>query len=169
MSRRLRILFPGIPTHVVQRGNNRRQCFFTEHDRHFYLGQLEELAAQFQCAVHAYVLMDNHVHLLLSPSTKDGISVVMKHLGQRYVQHVNTIYRRTGGLWEGRFFSSVVDSGAYLFSCYRYIEMNPVRAGMVRCAADFRWSSHRANIGRECSPLVTPHTDYLGLGATEAA
>jgi putative transposase len=91
----------------------------------------------------------------------------MKHLGQRYVQHVNSIHRRTGGLWEGRFFSSVVDSGAYLFTCYRYIEMNPVRAGMVRRAADFRWSSHRANIGLDCSPLLTPHPDYLGLGTTE--
>jgi len=163
MPRRLRTLFAGVPTHVVQRGNDRRDCFFSEHDRHFYLLQLEELSALFGCAVHAYVLMTNHVHLLVTPSSSDGVSLLMKHLGQRFVQHVNRIHKRTGALWEGRFYSSVVDSGAYLFSCYRYVEMNPVRAGMVARPGDYRWSSYRANAEGDASPLLTPHPDYLAL------
>jgi putative transposase len=109
--------------------------------------------------------MDNHVHLLITPSTADGISHLMKHLGQRFVQQVNRIHRRTGALFEGRFHSSVIDSGAYLFSCYRYIEMNPVRAGMVCRPRDFRWSSYRSNAEGEPSELLRPHADYLALAA----
>ena len=164
MPRRLRTLFPGIPTHVVQRGNNRRPCFFSPHDRHFYLDELAKHSSEFACALHAYVLMDNHVHLLLTPSTADGISLLMKNLGQRFVQHMNRIHKRTGALWEGRFHSSVVDTGSYLFSCYRYIEMNPVRAGMVRQPRDFMWSSYRANAEGAVSSLLTPHPDYIALG-----
>jgi putative transposase len=167
MARRLRTLFAGIPTHVVQRGNDRKPCFFADHDRHYYLEQLEACSQAFGCAVHAYVLMDNHVHLLVTPSTPDGVSLLMKHLGQRYVQHVNRIRPRTGALWEGRFHSSVVDSGAYLFTCHRYIEMNPVRAGMVRRPGDFRWSSYRANAEGESSTILTPHRDYVALSADE--
>ena len=167
MPRRLRTLFAGVPTHVVQRGNDRRDCFFSEHDRHFYLLQLEELASLFGCAVHAYVLMDNHVHLLATPSAPNGISLLMKHLGQRFVQHVNRIHKRTGALWEGRFYSSVVDSGAYLFSCHRYIEMNPVRAKMVAHPRDYQWSSYRANAEGHACPFLTPHPDYLALADNE--
>jgi putative transposase len=168
MARRLRTLFAGIPTHVVQRGNDRNPCFFTEHDRHYYLDQLAECSQAFGCAVHAYVLMDNHVHLLVTPSASDGVSLLMKHVGQRYVQHLNRIRKRTGALWEGRFYSSVVDSGAYLFACHRYIEMNPVRARMVSKPGDFRWSSYRANGEGEESTLLTPHRDYLALSCDEA-
>jgi putative transposase len=131
--------------------------------------QLEELAALFGCAVHAYVLMGNHVHLLVTPSAPDAVSQLMKHLGQRFVQHVNRIHNRTGALWEGRFHSSVVDTGAYLFSCFRYIEMNPVRAGMVARPGDYRWSSYRANAEGEHSTLLTPHPDYLRLAEDESA
>jgi putative transposase len=105
MARPLRTLFPGIPTHVVQRGNNRLRCFFEDNDRRFYLAQLAELSAAFGCGVHAYVLMDNHVHLLITPSKEDSISLLMKNLGQRFVQFINREHGRTGALWEGRYYS----------------------------------------------------------------
>jgi len=129
--------------------------------------QLEELAALFACSVHAYVLMSNHVHMLVTPGTPQGVSQLMKHLGQRYAQHVNRIHQRTGALWEGRFYSSVVDTGAYLFSCHRYIEMNPVRAGMVGRPIQYRWSSYRANADGESSTLLTPHPEYLALASND--
>jgi len=112
--------------------------------------------------------MDNHVHLLMTPTSPDGISLLMKNLGQRFVQFVNRVHKRTGALWEGRYYSSVVDSGAYLFTCHRYIEMNPVRARMVARPGDFPWSSYRTNAEGEQSAIVTPHSDYLGLGQDEA-
>jgi len=111
--------------------------------------------------------MDNHVHLLMTPSNPDGVSLLMKNLGQRFVQFVNRVHKRTGALWEGRYYSSVIDSGAYLFTCYRYIEMNPVRARMVATPGDFPWSSYRTNAEGERSAIVTPHRDYLGLGEDE--
>jgi len=163
MPRRHRALFPGVPTHIVQRGNNRLRCFFTDNDRRFYLAQLSEFAQKFECAIHAYVLMDNHVHILATPSTHHGISHMMKHLGQNFAQFVNRVHHRTGALWEGRFYSAVVDSGAYLFTCQRYIELNPVRAGMVRRPADYSWSSYRANANGETSSIITPHPQYLAL------
>jgi len=167
MTRRRRTLFPGVPAHIVQRGNNRLPCFFALGDRHYYLGKLEEMAALFGCAVHAYVLMDNHVHLLATPSTDHGISLLMKHVGQAYVQHVNKVHRRTGALWEGRFYSSVIDSGAYLFACHRYIELNPVRAGIVRHPGDYPWSSYGTNAEGHPSTLLTAHKDYLALSEHE--
>jgi len=163
MPRRLRALIPGIPTHIVQRGNNRLRCFFSDNDRRFYLAQLDEMSREYKCPVHAYVLMDNHVHLLATPSTPHGLSEMMKQLGQRFAQFINRVHRRTGALWEGRFFSSVVDSGSYLFTCYRYIELNPVRAGIVQRPEDFIWSSYRANANGEESTIVTPHPQYLAL------
>ena len=144
MARPKRKLPPGIATHVVQRGNNRLRCFFSDNDRRFYVAQLAELSVALEVGVHAYVLMDNHVHLLMTPTTEHGISLLMKNLGQRFVQFVNREHGRTGGLWEGRFYSSIVEGGAYLFTCHGYIEMNPGRAGMVRRPRDYRWSSYRA-------------------------
>ena len=165
MARPPRTLFPGIPTHIVQRGNNRLRCFFADNDRRFYLAQLAELSAAFECALHAYVLMDNHVHLLITPSKEDSISLLMKNLGQRFVQFVNREHGRTGALWEGRYYSSVVDTGAYLFSCHRYIEMNPVRAKMVAHPAAYPWSSYRSNAAGSPDPFMTPHAAYLAMGA----
>jgi putative transposase len=150
----------------MQRGNNRVACFFAEQDYRFYLYHLEELAQRFECGVHAYVLMTNHVHLLITPSEDDSASLLMKHLGQRYVQHINRVYRRSGTLWEGRFKSSLVQRQGYLLKCQRYIELNPVRAGMAAHPRDYPWSSYRANGDLRASVLVTPHDGYVALGET---
>ncbi len=151
----------------MQRGNNRTACFFADRDYALYLNLLAEQAARFECAIHAYALMTNHVHLLLTPATADGPSNLMKHLGQRYVQFVNRSYGRSGTLWEGRFRSSLVQEQHYLLCCYRYIELNPVRAGIVRRPADYAWSSHRTNARAVSSKFVTPHPVFVGLGMTE--
>jgi len=132
-----------------------------------YLGLLRELASRFECDVHAYVLMTNHVHLLVTPRDAAGPSRLMKDLNQRYAQHFNRSHVRTGTLWEGRFRSHVVDSETYLFTCQRYIESNPIRAGMVAAPWQYPWSSHRANAGLEASLVVTPHAAFHALGMTE--
>jgi putative transposase len=168
MPRRARLSIPGIPWHIIQRGNNRSVCFYAEEDYRFYLDHLDDLARRFGCAIHAYVLMTNHVHLLVTPHGTDSAALLMKHLGQRYVQYVNRTYRRTGTLWEGRFRSCLAQSENYVLSCYRYIELNPVRAGMVRQAKDYRWSSHATNGWGRADSLVTPHREYLRLGITDA-
>src|SRR4051812_23176241 len=144
MPRRARLSLPNIPWHIIQRGNNRAVCFAAEADYRRYLDELAELSKRFGCAVHAYALMTNHVHLLLTPDEAEGPGLLMKHLGQRYVQHVNRAYGRSGTLWEGRFRSCLTQSEDYLLACQRYIELNPVRAGMVRHPRDYRWSSYHA-------------------------
>ncbi|HMM54541.1 MAG TPA: transposase [Candidatus Desulfobacillus sp.] len=164
MPRRARIVLPGVPLHVIQRGNNRQACFFADDDYRLYLDQLRLCAQRAGCAIHAYVLMTNHVHLLLTPHQADSASVMMKLLGQRYVQHVNRLYRRSGTLWEGRFRSCIVQDEAYLLGCSRYIELNPVRAGMVAAPSMYRWSSHRANALGETDGLTEPHPVYTALG-----
>ncbi len=168
MPRRARLAIPGIPWHIIQRGNNRTPCFYAEEDYRRYLDTLREMAGRFGCAVHAYVLMTNHVHLLLTPSRADSAALLMKNLGQRYVQYVNRCYRRSGTLWEGRFRSCLTQSESYVLACYRYIELNPVRASMVSHPRDHRWSSYRANAEGRADPLVTPNPEYLGLGSTES-
>jgi putative transposase len=159
MPRRARLRFAGVPLHIVHRGNNRNACFLGEADYRYYLAQLELLSRRFACHVHAYVLMTNHVHLLLTPTESDSAS-------QRYVQYVNRIYRRSGTLWEGRFKSSLVQTESYFLKCQRYIELNPVRAGMTARPRDYPWSSYRAN-GELCaSRFLTPHECYVALGET---
>jgi putative transposase len=165
MARQLRLRLADYPMHVIQRGINRAACFQRDNDYLCYLQLLTEHASEFACAVHAYVLMTNHVHLLLTPQHPTGMSLLMKRLGQRYVQYVNRTCDRSGTLWEGRFRSSVVDEQAYLLSCYRYIELNPVRAGIVDHPRKYPWSSYRANGERVRSALVTPHAEYVALGA----
>lgn len=164
MPRRARLVVPGIPWHIIQRGNNRTACFYAEKDYRRYLHTLREMAERFDCAVHAYVLMTNHVHLLLTPTRKDSAALLMKHLGQRYVQYVNRSYRRSGTLWEGRFRSCLAQNERYALTCYRYIELNPVRAQMVSHPRDYRWSSYRANAEGRPDAVLTPHPDYLALG-----
>ena len=166
MSRHARLKIAGHPLHVLQRGVNRSACFAGTRDYELYLGLLEEMGRRYSCAVHAYVLMTNHVHLLLTPDDSDGPSRLMKGLGERYVQTYNRRHQRTGTLWEGRFKSSIVDSEGYLLRCHRYIEMNPVRAGMVHEARDYGWSSHRANAEGLASTFLTPHPLYLALAST---
>lgn len=164
MPRRPRITAPEIPLHIIQRGNNRQACFFTDEDYDLYLDWLKEYSRSSGCAIHAYVLMTNHVHLLLTPRHKDSAGNLMKRLGQRYVQYINRSYRRSGTLWEGRFRSSVIQQDAYLFTCQRYIEMNPVRAKMVNHPGDYKWSSYRINGQGESSKLITSHQLYQALG-----
>ncbi|MDX9767777.1 MAG: transposase [Ectothiorhodospiraceae bacterium] len=166
MPRRARLAIPGIPWHIIQRGNNRSACFYAEDDYRRYLDTLREQAQKHGCLIHAYVLMTNHVHLLLTPEKPDSAALLMKHLGQRYVQYINRTYRRSGTLWEGRFRSCLARDEAYVLGCYRYIELNPVRATMVEHPRDYPWSSYRANGDGGSDPLLTPHPDYLRLGTT---
>ncbi|NKF21929.1 transposase [Solimonas marina] len=168
MPRRPRIQLPGVPQHIIQRGNNRQACFYTEEDYRLYLEWLAEYAKKAGCQIHSYVLMTNHVHLLVSSVRGDGTGVLMKALGQRYVQYVNRQYRRSGTLWEGRFRSCLVQDDAYLLSCQRYIETNPVRAGMVEHPGDYPWSSYACNGQGQTNPAVSPHLLYQQLGATPA-
>ena len=163
MPRRARLSVAGIPWHIIQRGNNRAVCFHAEEDYRRYLDDLAEQSRRCGCVIHAYVLMTNHVHLLLTPQTTDSAGQMMKHLGQRYVQYVNRVYRRSGTLWEGRFRSCLTQSEDYVLACYRYIELNPVRAGMVRHPRDYRWSSFHANGDGRKDALIAPHEQYLGL------
>ncbi len=155
---------PGVPVHLIQRGNNRSACFYADEDYRFYLDHLAEQAAKQGCAIHAWCLMTNHVHLLLTPRETGSLGALMKALGQRYVQYVNRTYRRSGTLWEGRFRSCLLQDEAYVLACYRYIELNPVRAGMVAHPAEYRWSSYRTNAQGEADALLTPHGLYLALG-----
>ncbi len=169
MPRRARLSLPGIPWHIIQRGNNRSACFYADADYRRYLDALAELAPRAGCSVHAYVLMKNHVHLLLTPEREDSAAMLMKHLGQRYVQYVNRTHRRSGALWEGRFRSCLAQSEAYVLACYRYIELNPVRAGMVRHPRDYRWSSFHANGDGRGDRLIVPQEQYLRLAVTPDA
>jgi putative transposase len=167
MPRRARIVLPGIPMHLIQRGNNRQACFYADEDYLFYMEWLQIYARQAGCVVHAYVLMTNHVHLLLTSSSADGAGALMKGLGQRYVQYVNRAYRRSGTLWEGRFRSCLTQEESYVLGCYRYIELNPVRAGMVEHPGEYRWSSYRANAQGDPSSVVSVYESYRALGAGE--
>jgi putative transposase len=167
MPRRPRLALAGFPHHVVQRGNDRQAIFRDDVDRRHYLNVMRELAGELQVAINAYVLMPNHVHLLLTPAV-DGkaLSRLMQGLGRRYVRRFNDRHGRTGSLWEGRFFSSLIEADRYLFACYRYIELNPVRAGLVTAPEEFQWSSHRHHIGLSLDPIVSDHSLFWGLGNT---
>jgi len=166
MARLPRLTAPGLPHHLIQRGNNRQSIFVDEVDCLRYLDDLAELAALYGLAIHAYVLMPNHVHLLATPSESDTLARVMQALGRRYVRWFNSRHRRTGTLWEGRFRSTVVETDRYLLACMRYVEMNPVRAGLVDDPAAYRWSSHRHQLGQTADPLITEHAVYWALGNT---
>ncbi len=168
MPRRSRLIVPNIPLHIIQRGNNRQACFFAEEDYLFYLDWLKEYSHNTDCSVHAYVLMTNHVHILLTPGKVTSAGELMKHLGQRYVQYINRTYKRSGTLWEGRFRSSIIQQREYLFSCQRYIEMNPVRAGIVKHPGEYRWASYQSNGQGMSSDLLSCHSLYLSLGQTDA-
>ena len=152
-----------MPQHVIQRGNNREPCFFGENDFDRYRDDLRQSAERNHCRVHAYVLMTNHVHLLVTPMTEHGVTHLMQDLGRRFVRYVNDTYRRSGTLWEGRFKASLIDSEDYLLRCMRYIELNPVRAGMVAHPGDYRWSSYQGNAYGKPDPLLSAHPLYTGL------
>lgn len=164
MARRLRLFVPGYPLHIVQRGHDRAPCFFDDGERSLYLGLLGTYSRQWQCDVHAYVLMTNHVHVLLTPGTVEGASRLMKDVNQRFSQYINRKYGRVGSLWQGRFHASLIQSDAYFLACQRYIEANPVRAGMVRHALAYRWSSAGHNAAGVPSPILVAHPTYIALG-----
>ena len=167
MARLPRYFIPGQPQHIIQRGNNRQAIFAAESDYQFFRDALVEAAGRFGLAIHAYVWMTNHIHLLATPGSEDSIGKTLQSVGRRYVQYFNYTYRRSGTLWEGRYRATVVDSEQYLLTLMRYIEMNPVRAGMVVNPADYPWSSHhrnaRGDTGLNADWLVA-HDEYLRLG-----
>ena len=155
-----------MPVHIIQRGNNRTATFRCENDFLRYRDLLGESSQRFKCKVHTYVLMTNHVHVLITPDDETGPSFMMQAVGRTYVRYVNTRHHRTGALWEGRFRSSIVHTERYLLTCSRYIELNPVRAGMIDRPERYRWSSYRHNAHGAADALVTPHASYLALGSS---
>jgi len=157
---------PAIPQHIIQRGNNRQPCFAGKPDFSFYLNCMNEAARSCCVDIHAWVLMSNHVHILATPHLSDGISRMMQGIGRRYVLYFNKRYRRSGTLWEGRFRSCLIDSEQYLLRCYHYIEMNPVRAGIIGAPEDYPWSSYKCNALGKQSRLIVPHAQYQSLGKT---
>lgn len=166
MARLPRLSAAGFPHHVIQRGNNRQAIFVDASDHARYLALLRDAAAQHAIAIHAYVLMPNHVHLLVTPQEQAGLSRFMQALGRRYVRWFNDRHGRTGTLWEGRFRSTVIEADRYLLACMRYIELNPVRAGLCAEPAQYRWSSYAHHAGLAVDPLVTDHPLFWGLGNT---
>jgi putative transposase len=168
MPHKPRLVLAGVPLHIVQRGNNRTTTFHSLDDFQRYREILQLTSGRFRCAIHAYVLMRNHVHLLITPEESDGPSRMMQLIGRKFVRYVNTRIHRTGTLWEGRFRSSLINSERYFLTCSRYIELNPVRAQMVQHADRYRWSSHHCNALGDLDPLITPHELYCALGTTPA-
>lgn len=166
MPRLPRVSPVGVSVHLIQRGNNRQACFASEEDFGTYLAFLKEYADKYRVDIHAWVLMTNHVHLLCIPRAADGVSKMMQGLGRRYVQYFNFCNKRSGTLWEGRFKSCLVQNESYVLQVYRYIETNPLRAGMVSDPAEYRWSSYQFNALGIFSNLGTYHQDYLLLGKT---
>ncbi len=167
MSRRPRIVIPGIPLHIIQRGNNRNPCFFERNNYLVYLAMLLKAGANAGCSVHAYVLMTNHVHLLVSPQHENSPAEMMKLVGSSYVPYINRMHGRFGTLWQGRYRSCLVQDERYFLICQRYIELNPVRAGLVRNPLDYEWSSYRANAHGERSDIVKPHENYRSLSVDQ--
>jgi len=167
MPRKPRFNLPGIPQHVIQRGNNRDPCFFAEQDYLQYLEDLRSASEKYQCQVHAFVLMTNHAHLLVTPLVKYSISQMMQALGRRYVYYINKKYSRTGTLWEGRYKSNLIDSESYFLTCMRYIELNPVRACMVEHPGEYRWSSYNTNAQDYDDKLIQSHSLYNALAQND--
>lgn len=169
MARLPRYFANGVPQHVILRGNNREPIFANDEDRQFFKEILLDAARRYGLATHAYVLMTNHIHLLVLPESAESLPKTLQSVGRRYVQYFNYRYKRTGTLWEGRYRATVVDAEGYLFECMRYIELNPVRAGMVAHSREYVWSSYRSNAEGMDDPLVTRHSQYRRLGADDAA
>ncbi len=164
MPRRPRIIVPNTPQHIIQRGNNRQACFYADEDYQFYLEWLKDYADKTECRIHAYVLMTNHVHLLVSTDRAEALGALMKALGQRYTQYVNKVYRRSGTLWEGRYKSCPIQAETYLLACQRYIELNPVRATMVKHPAEYKWCSYAANAQGDPNLIIQAHGVYMAMG-----
>lgn len=166
MPRKPRFYIPDVPVHIVQRGHSREPVFFENDDYQAYLDWLAEAAERYGCAIHAYVLMTNHIHILATPETKQSISQMMQYIGRHYVPYINYTYGTSGSIWEGRYKSSLIHDEQYLLTCMRYIELNPVRADMVKSPSMYRWSSYRSNAQGKHDRVVTPHPLYKGLGSS---
>lgn len=166
MPRQLRLIVIGHPHHIILRGNNRSAIFDNDKDRRFFLECLEEAKKKTNSKIYAYCLMTNHIHLLAEPSTEDGISDMMQSLGRRYVRYITLTYRRTGTLWEGRFKSSLVSKDEYFLACIRYIELNPIRAKIIKEPEDYPWSSFRFRAEGKVDSLLNEDSIYIGLGKT---
>jgi putative transposase len=169
MARLPRLTLPGYPHHIILRGNNRQTIFASQADYQTLLNLLLENAQKFKVAIHAYVLMPNHFHLLATPETTDGLPQMMQAVGRRYVRWFNDAQGRMGTLWEGRYKSTVIDTDQYLLTCMAYLDLNPVRAGLVGQAADYAWSSHGHYVGLRVDKMITPHPMVWGLGNTPFA
>ena len=169
MARLPRLTLPGYPHHVIQRGNNRQAIFAKTADYQRLLDLLDDNARQFDVAIHAYVLMSNHFHLLVTPQSSDGLPQMMQAVGRRYVRYFNDSQQRSGTLWEGRYRSTLIQTDRYLLACMAYLDLNPVRAGLVVQAADYPWTSHGHYIGRQMDKLITPHPLVWALGNTPFA
>ncbi|HEX9720779.1 MAG TPA: transposase [Ramlibacter sp.] len=169
MARLPRLTIPGYPHHIIQRGNNRQPIFAANADYEYLLSLLDENARQAGVAIHAYVLMSNHFHVLATPETAEGIPQMMQAIGRRYVRYFNQRQGRTGTLWEGRYKSTLIQSERYLLACMVYIDLNPVRAALVSDPGDYPWSSHGHYVGRRHDRLITPHALYWALGNTPFA
>lgn len=167
MARLPRFVLPGFPQHVIQRGNNRSIIFHSPDDYYFYLEKLLLASERHECKVHAYVLMTNHVHLLVTPAREESISKMQQMVGRYYVQYFNHRYNRTGTLWEGRYRATLIDNQNYFLTCMRYIELNPVRAGIVEYPGSYQWSSYHYNAQGKNDSLISPHDEYLSLGDSE--
>lgn len=167
MPRKPRFFLPGMPVHIVQRGHSREPVFFEDNDYSTYLRRLKEGAERYKVDIHAYVLMTNHIHILATAGDTDGITRMMQYVGRHYVPYINYTYGSSGSIWEGRYKASLIHDEEYLLSCMRYIELNPVRADMVRSPAHYRWSSYRHNGQGKEDALITPHALYQALGKTQ--
>lgn len=163
-----RLTLPGLPQHIVIRGINGQTIFRSDHDHRIFLGYLTAAKEKYHCSLHTYVLMPNHIHLLVTPSCSSGVGKLVQLVARQYVQYFNQQYHRTGTLWEGRYKSALVDSASYSIDVYRYIEQNPVRNGLVKHPDDFFWSSYKHNIGKVVDKLISPCEAYLNLGDTVA-
>ncbi len=167
MPRKPRFFLPDVPVHIVQRGHSHEPVFFEDSDYQVYLGWLLEAAERYDCDIHAYALMTNHIHILSTPHETQGISRMMQYIGRYYVPYINHTYGTSGTLWEGRFKASLISDEQYLLTCMRYIELNPVRANMVNSPGHYRWSSYRHNAQGKADKLVTEHSLYTEIGGTK--
>jgi putative transposase len=161
-------MLPDVAVHVIQRGNNRAACFVSNDDRRFYLFHLARMLPKTGCLLHAFCLMTNHVHLLLTAAELKGCGLLMKSIGELYARYFNKSYKRSGYLWEGRFKSCLVQSEDYVLTCYRYIDLNPVRGGLARRGDEYPWSSYRFNAMGDASGFLSPHDEYVRLGSAPA-
>ena len=169
MARLARLSFPGLPHHVIQRGHNGQPIFLRSADYQRMLDLLLEYARKYEVAVHAYVLLPDHFHLLITPQTEDGLPLMLQALGRRYVRYFNDEQSRTGTLWDGRYRSTVLQPELYVLPCMVAMDLNPVRAGLASSASDYAWSGHGHYIGRHVDRVLTPHAQFWGLGNTPFA